>query len=76
MRAPFHTDALARCTTVCLAAAGGVARAGAADRSRLEALGVRVADTSGRGWSMLRHDLFLSNSEVTQVVRRAMDRGV
>lgn len=56
--------------------AGGVARAGAADRSRLEALGVRVADTSGRGWSMLRHDLFLSNSEVTQVVRRAMDRGI
>ena len=55
--------------------AGGVARAGAADRSRLEALGVRVADTSGRGWSMLRHDLFLTNSEVTQVVRRAMDRG-
>ncbi|MGO4172454.1 alpha/beta hydrolase [Bosea sp. TAF32] len=55
--------------------AGGVARAGAADRSRLDALGVRVADTSGRGWSMLRHDLFLSNSEVTQVVRRAMDRG-
>jgi len=54
--------------------AGGVARAGAADRSRLEALGVRVADTSGRGWSMLRHDLFLSNSEVTMVVRRAMDR--
>jgi esterase/lipase superfamily enzyme len=55
--------------------AGGVARAGAAERSRLEALGVRVADTSGRGWSMLRHDLFLSDSEVTQVVRRAMDRG-
>jgi len=25
---------------------------------------------------MLRHDLFLSNSEVTQVVRRAMERGV
>ena len=38
------------------------------------ALGVRVADTAGRGWSMLRHDLFLSNSEVTQVVRRAIDR--
>ncbi|KFC64087.1 Hypothetical protein precursor [Bosea sp. LC85] len=54
--------------------AGGVARAGAAERSRLEALGVRVADTSGRGWSMLRHDLFLTDSEVTQVVRRAMDR--
>lgn len=54
--------------------AGGVARAGAAERARLEKLGVRVADTSGRGWSMLRHDLFLSDSEVTMVVRRAMDR--
>ncbi len=54
--------------------AGGVARAGAADRERLEQLGVRVADTAGRGWSLLRHDLFLSNSEVTQVVRRAIDR--
>jgi len=54
--------------------AGGIARAGAADRERLEQLGVRVADTAGRGWSLLRHDLFLSNSEVTQVVRRAIDR--
>ena len=54
--------------------AGGVARAGAAERSRLEALGVRVADTSGRGWSMLRHNLFLSDGEVTLVVRRAMER--
>lgn len=54
--------------------AGGVARAGSADRERLEQLGVRVADTAGRGWSLLRHDLFLSNSEVTQVVRRAIDR--
>jgi len=55
--------------------AGGIARAGAADRERLEGLGVRVADTAGRGWSMLRHDLFLTDSEVTQVVRRAIDRG-
>lgn len=54
--------------------AGGVARAGAAERSRLEALGVRVADTSGRGWSVLRHSLFLSNSGVTQVVARAFER--
>lgn len=54
--------------------AGGVARAGAAERERLEKLGVRVADTAGRGWSMLRHDLFLSDREVTQVVRRAIDR--
>lgn len=54
--------------------AGGVARAGTAERTRLEALGVRVADTSGRGWSMLRHSLFLSNSGVTQVVARALER--
>lgn len=54
--------------------AGGVARAGSADRARLEALGVRVADTSGRGWSLLRHSLFLSNSGVTQVVQRALER--
>jgi esterase/lipase superfamily enzyme len=54
--------------------AGGVTRAGAADRARLEALGMRVADAGGIGWSVLRHDLFLSNSEVTQVIRRAMDR--
>lgn len=54
--------------------AGGIMRAGAADRARLEALGMRVADAGGIGWSVLRHDLFLSNSEVTQVIRRAMDR--
>lgn len=54
--------------------AGGVARAGSAERTRLEALGVRVADTSGRGWSMLRHSLFLSNNGVTRVVARAMER--
>lgn len=54
--------------------AGGVARAGSAERARLEALGVRVADTSGRGWSVLRHSLFLSNSGVTQVVARALER--
>lgn len=54
--------------------AGGVARAGSADRARLESLGVRVADTSGRGWSLLRHSLFLSNSGVTQVVKRALER--
>ncbi len=54
--------------------AGGITRAGAADRARLEALGMRVADAGGIGWSVIRHDLFLSNSEVTQVIRRAMDR--
>lgn len=53
--------------------AGGT-RAGAADRYRLEALGVRVADASDYGGGILNHDLFLSNSEVQAVVKRAIGR--
>jgi esterase/lipase superfamily enzyme len=54
--------------------AGGVLRAGAADRERLEALGVRVADASEFGGGFINHDLFLSNTEVQQVVGRALER--
>jgi esterase/lipase superfamily enzyme len=54
--------------------AGGVLRAGAADRERLEALGVRVADASEFGGGFINHDLFLSNREVQQVVGRALER--
>jgi esterase/lipase superfamily enzyme len=54
--------------------AGGVLRAGAADRSRLEALGVRVADASDYGSGLINHDLFLSNVEVQQVIKRAVAR--
>lgn len=54
--------------------AGGVARAGATDRTRLAALGVRVADASDFGSGIINHDLFLSNAEVKQVVRRAIER--
>ena len=54
--------------------AGGVQRAGAADRDRLEALGVRVADASDYGTGFLNHSLFLSNAEVREVVRRAIER--
>ncbi len=53
--------------------AGGT-RAGAADRYRLEALGVRVADASDYGGGILNHDLFLSNPEVQGVVKRAIGR--
>jgi esterase/lipase superfamily enzyme len=55
--------------------AGGVLRAGAAERDRLEALGVRVADASEFAGGIVNHDLFLSNKEVQQVVKRAMERG-
>jgi esterase/lipase superfamily enzyme len=54
--------------------AGGVIRAGAADRERLEALSVRVADASEFGGGIINHDLFLSNPEVQQVVKRAIER--
>lgn len=56
---------------------GGV-RAGAADREqleqRLEKLGVRIADASEYGSGFINHDLFLSNQEVQQVVKRAVAR--
>jgi esterase/lipase superfamily enzyme len=54
--------------------AGGIVRAGAAERERLESLGVRVADASEFGGGIINHDLFLSNPEVQQVVKRAIDR--
>jgi esterase/lipase superfamily enzyme len=54
--------------------AGGVVRAGAAERGRLEELGVRVADASEFGGGLINHDLFLSNREVQQVVKRAIER--
>ncbi|RDI58634.1 alpha/beta hydrolase [Microvirga subterranea] len=56
--------------------AGGIVRAGGAERERLEALGVRVADASEFGGSFINinHDLFLSNPEVQQVVKRAIER--
>ena len=54
--------------------AGGVVRAGAADRERLDALGVRVADASEFGGRGLNHDLFLRDPDVRSVVRRAIER--
>jgi esterase/lipase superfamily enzyme len=54
--------------------AGGAVRAGAAERGRLEALGVRVADASEFAGGLINHDLFLSNTDVQQVVRRAIER--
>jgi esterase/lipase superfamily enzyme len=56
--------------------AGGV-RAGAAEReslARLEKLGVRIADATEYGGGLINHDLFLTNAEVQQVVKRAVER--
>ncbi len=56
--------------------AGGIARAGSTERERLDALGVRVADASefGSRLQVIRHDLFLSDRDVRQVIARAIER--
>jgi len=53
--------------------AGGVTRVGAAEKAKLEALGLRVIDASAEGWGIINHDLFLSNAQIRQVIRRAID---
>jgi esterase/lipase superfamily enzyme len=55
--------------------AGGITRVGAAEKTALERLGLRVIDASQQGWGIINHDLFLSNAEVRQVIRRALDDG-
>lgn len=53
--------------------AGGMTRVGAAEKAAIERLGVRVIDASDTGWGIINHDLFLSNGEVRQVIRRSID---
>ena len=53
--------------------AGGIARVGTAEKQQLEALGLRVIDASQFGGSGINHDLFLSNDQVRQHVRRAIE---
>jgi esterase/lipase superfamily enzyme len=50
--------------------AGGVARVGIAEKARLEALGLRVIDASDYAGGGLNHDLFLTNAQVRQTIRR------
>jgi len=47
-------------------------RVGAAERSRIESLGIRVVDASGLSSGLVRHDLFLSNADVRRVVASAV----
>lgn len=53
--------------------AGGMTRVGAAEKAAIARLGVRVVDASQEGWGLINHDLFLSNTEVQQVIRRSID---
>jgi esterase/lipase superfamily enzyme len=58
--------------------AGGITRVGTAQKAALERLGLRVIDASQQGWGVINHDLFLSNAEVRQVIRRSVEdsRGI
>jgi esterase/lipase superfamily enzyme len=53
--------------------AGGITRVGAADKSELERLGLRVIDASQQGWGVVNHDLFMSDPNIRQVIRRAIE---
>jgi esterase/lipase superfamily enzyme len=53
--------------------AGGMTRVGAAEKVTIERLGVRVIDASQEGWGIVNHDLFLSNGDVQQAIRRSID---
>lgn len=55
--------------------AGGVTRVGIAEKPQLEALGLRVIDASDYAGGGLNHDLFLTNGQVREVIRRIMDEG-
>jgi hypothetical protein len=34
---------------------------------------LHVIDASKQGWGIVNHDLFLSNAQIRQVIRRAID---
>ena len=70
------TAATDRALSVMQKMAGGVTRVGAAEKPRLEALGLRVIDASAHGFGFINHDLFLSNAQVRELVRRAIDQRV
>jgi esterase/lipase superfamily enzyme len=53
--------------------AGGMTRVGSAEKSRLQQLGLRVFDASQEGWGIINHDLFLSNSQVRQLIRQVVE---
>jgi esterase/lipase superfamily enzyme len=55
--------------------AGGITRVGSAEKARLEGLGLRVIDTSQEGWGIINHQLSLSNAQIRQVIRNAIETG-
>jgi esterase/lipase superfamily enzyme len=52
--------------------AGG-SRAGRVEKAKLQSLGLKVIDTSGTGWGIVNHDLFLRNGGVQKVIVEAIN---
>jgi hypothetical protein len=48
---------------------------GGVQKAKLQAQGLKVIDTSGSGWGIINHDLFLSNSSVQKVIASAIEAG-
>ncbi|MEA2981309.1 MAG: hypothetical protein QOF09_3132 [Alphaproteobacteria bacterium] len=63
-----------RALAVVASLAGG-ARVGRVKKATLQAQGLKVIDTSGAGWGIINHDLFLSNAGVQKVIARAIELG-
>ena len=53
--------------------AGGMTRVGAAQKDKLEQLGLHVIDGTSEGWGVINHDLFLSDGRIREAIRRAVD---
>jgi esterase/lipase superfamily enzyme len=51
---------------------GSITRVGAAEKTQLEKLGLKVIDASQQGWGVLNHDRFLSNTGTQQAIRDAI----
>ena len=51
---------------------GSTTRVGAAEKTQLENLGLKVIDASAMGWGVLNHDLFMSNANIRQAIRDAI----
>jgi esterase/lipase superfamily enzyme len=51
---------------------GSTTRVGAAEKTQLENMGLKVIDASAMGWGVLNHDLFMSNANIRKAIRDAI----
>jgi esterase/lipase superfamily enzyme len=51
---------------------GSTSRVGAAEKTQLEHMGLKVIDASAMGWGVLNHDLFMSNANIRKAISDAI----